>query len=184
MTLVRVPRFQWYTCSHEPSHFYGALCNSYNISGFVQDIIAETSGGVGSVCPFWQSDTVMRCSVETTPKVVRTSRSFLLLSLISALPAELSITTLSWEGCLAATSVCSLIDRLDLVDLAGWANVPFLPHHTMCVPPALPRTEEDRSSVKDIRVLHSSARTSKQAPKVQIFLISKSYLGFPHLAPA
>ena len=79
--------------------------------------------------------------METTPKVVRTSGSFFLVFLISALHAQLSITTLSWEGCLAVTSVPSLIDRLDLVNLAGWASVPFLPH-SMCVPPDLPRTED------------------------------------------
>jgi hypothetical protein len=47
--------------------------------------------------------------------------------------------------------------RVDSVDLVGWAYVPFLPYHFICIPPKashsvkvdnLPPVEENQSSVK------------------------------------
>lgn len=65
-----------------------------------------------------------------------------------------------WDN-LAVILVTLLIVRVDSADLAAQASVPFLPHHSMCIPHEpvclgkeeyLPRMEEDQSSVKGIRV--------------------------------
>lgn len=57
------------------------------------------------------------------------------------------------EGDLAVTSLTPLITRVDSADLASQEGVPFLPHHSTCVPPeAACSVEEDHSLVKGIRV--------------------------------
>jgi hypothetical protein len=49
------------------------------------------------------------------------------------------------EGDLAATSVTPLIGRVESADLAGQAGVPFLPHHSMCVPPEAVRSVKEHN---------------------------------------
>lgn len=80
-------------------------------------------------------------------------------------------------GCECDLAVTSVTLLIALVDLAGWLDIPFLPHGSLCLPPELHAwskrmtfpVEEECFSVKGTSSWCSPARNSQQALRAHLW---------------